>query len=141
MKMRFIISLLITSILLLIINKSNARDIWSPEDEEKFIKDAGCGELCCGKNQKLEKCQKQYPGFTKPGQCVTLLGKLLERGACTPYGYKPYRSPIRKKNRGTKVLTTIEDQMISGVNVRGGTIFIDFTLKMQWEDHRIKQNL
>ena len=96
--MKFLIPLGLLSILSLVINVSNATDIWSPEDEKKFIEEAGCGKLCCGKN--LNYCKKKYPGTNKTEQCqksVSEQGRLLERGACTHYGYKPYTPPVRKK--------------------------------------------
>ena len=90
--MRLLVPLALVIVLSLIISKSNAV-VWRSEDKIQMLEDAGC----------------------------TKFGKLLEKGACTVYGYNPHVIPERGQ---TKVLTTIRFHKVDAVNARDGTLSV-----------------
>ena len=125
--MKLLVPLVLSCISSLIINKSNA-GIWSSDDEDKFVNEAGCGGWFM--------VYGAWPYGERMGPFG--MGKLLEVGACTIYGYQPHITP---EKGGTKVFTTIRDQKVDVVNAKGGTVSIGFTLTMHWKDPYIRTNL
>ena len=60
---------------------------------------------------------------------------MLEKGVCIRPGYERHIVPERGI---TKVYSTIEQQMVRGIDGKKGTMSIDFTLSMKWLDPNIK---
>ena len=103
-----------------------ARSWWNEDDQSTFLTDAGC----------TVRSWKKKPNGHRHYSCEAS-GNLLEKGACTPYGYR--RKDVPEKGH-TKVHTTINHQKVRAVDDKDTTVSIDFAMTMRWIDHRISTN-
>ena len=62
-------------------------------------------------------------------------GTLLANGVCIE---ESYTKDVVPQKGLTKVYCGITNQTVRSVDSRGGTISIDFTIRMTWQDPRIK---
>ena len=62
-------------------------------------------------------------------------GTLLANGACIDDGYTKNMVP---EKGFTKVYSAITNQTVRSVDSKEGTVSIDFTIRMKWQDPRIK---
>ena len=85
-----------------------------------------------------KKKEWQYEGIVPVGYSFNSTGQLLATGVCIMEDYQKYFPP---EDGTTKVYSTISNPKVRKVGAKEKTISLDFTLKMQWLDSRIRTNL